>query len=150
MSTIVCATRGGASSLAVQQRAIELARAEGHRLIFLYVIDTTSLFGLDEPLLAAVCTELHWMGETLVNIAKKRAEDHGVAAEAQIRQGDLKEEIASLLNDEAAELLLLGTPRGTTRTVFGDDAIERFATTIREDTGVRVELVHVEEVLESW
>lgn len=150
MSTIICATRGGASSLAVQQRAIEHAREGQHRLIFLYVIDTSSLEGLDKMLLPAVCSELYWIGETLVNIAQNRAESHEVAAETQIREGDLREEIEAILTEEAAELLLLGTPRGTTRTVFGDDAIERFAQTIREDTGVEVELVHAEEVLEEW
>jgi len=150
MPTIVCATRGGASSLAVQQRAIEHAQEGEQRLIFLYVVDTESLEGLDDLLVPAVKSELHWIGATLLNIAKNRAEAHDVDAETQIRHGSLRGEIEALLKEESADLLLLGTPRGTTRTVFGDDAIERFAESVRQATGVDVELVHAEEVVDIW
>ncbi|MDX1613263.1 MAG: universal stress protein [Candidatus Promineifilaceae bacterium] len=150
MSTIVCATRGGASSLAVQQQAIERAREGDHRLIFLYVVDTTTFEGLDDSLVPAVSSELGWIGATLLNIAKNRAEAHDVEAETQIRHGVLRGEIEALLTEESADLLLLGTPRGTTRTVFGDDAIERFADSVSEATGVEVKLVRAEEVTDIW
>ena len=45
---IVCATRGGAGSRAVQHQAIEYASKSGAQLIFLYVTDTGSMFGIDD------------------------------------------------------------------------------------------------------
>ena len=49
---IVCATRGGEGSRAVQMAAIRRARATGSKLIFLYVTDPHSLGDYDETLVS--------------------------------------------------------------------------------------------------
>jgi hypothetical protein len=58
-----------------------------------------------------------------------------------IREGNLQEEIGRFLQESKATLLLLGAPRGATSTIFGDDAVERFAHVIEEKTGIPVEVV---------
>lgn len=138
---IVCATRGGQGSRAVQLAAIERARATDAQLVFLYVVDVPLIEAYDEVLSEAMRAEFRWLGEALLHIAQQRAEREQIEAEIAICEGDVMEEIESFLLASEAAVLMLGAPRGTTPDVFGDDAIERFARTIRRDTGVAVEIV---------
>ena len=148
MSKIVCATRGGEGSRAVQRRAVQLAREKDGSLIFLYVIDFTSLDEFDERLKPAVRTELEWLGRALLGMAHQRASERGLDVEIVIREGDVEQEIDRFLQEIQPELFLLGAPRGTTANVFGDDAIEQFAQSIQQETGVPVEVVRPEEIIE--
>lgn len=149
MGCIVCATRGGAGSRAVQQRAIQYAQQQGHELVFLFVIDTTSLRELEEKMGAAVREELYWLGRTLLLIARRRADSAHIASEVVIREGVVRDEIISFLDERSADLLLLGAPRGTTDTLFGDDAIEQYARSIQTQSGVPVEIVRPESLIEN-
>ncbi|MFQ5422120.1 MAG: universal stress protein, partial [Anaerolineae bacterium] len=143
---IVCATRGGEGSRAVQREAIRIADSQNKHLIFLYVIDTSDMVPMDEGLLPAIKKEMFWLGRTLVLIAQKRARLEGIQADVALRDGDVPTEIGKFLQEANASLLLLGAPRGTTANVFGDDAVELFAAEIEERTGVPVQLVRPESV----
>jgi nucleotide-binding universal stress UspA family protein len=101
--------------------------------------------GIEDPLLPAIQTELDWLGKALLFLAQKRAQGVGVASEIALRKGDVREEISRVLAEQSADLLLLGAPRGTTAHIFGDDAIEQFAASIQEKTGVKVEIARPEE-----
>jgi nucleotide-binding universal stress UspA family protein len=139
--SIVCATRGGAGSRAVQEKAINYAHESDCRLIFLYIIDTTNVDGIEESLHVALQEELRWMGSALLNIAHKRAENRRINSKIVIREGKVLDEICEFLEEDDADLLLLGAPRGTTTASFGDDPIERFAESIEGESGVPVEIV---------
>ena len=142
MSSIVCATRGGEGSRAAQMAAIEIAKETDKPLLFLYVVDPHSLENeMDDSLKEAVRAELSWMGETLLRIAQKRADAAYLSTEVKIRRGYVREEIIQFVKDVEADVLVLGAPRGTTANVFGDDAIERLAEVIRQETAVSVEIV---------
>jgi nucleotide-binding universal stress UspA family protein len=142
MSSIVCATRGGEGSRAAQIAAIEKAKKTDKPLLFLYIVDPNSLEEeIDASLEVAVLAELNWMGETLLRIAQKRADAAYLSTEVRIRRGNVREEIVRFMKDVEADLLVLGAPRGTTANVFGDDAIERLAETIRKETAVAVEII---------
>jgi len=144
MKSIVCATRGGEGSRAAQMAAIREARQIGKPLIFLYVTDTSSAGQVDELLLPALRAELNWMGRTLLQVAKQRAEAAGLLAHVEILEGRVEEEIGRFLQKADADLLILGAPRGTTANVFGDDAVEIFAQSIMADTGIEVKVMHPE------
>lgn len=144
MGNIVCATRGGAGSRAVQERAVKYAKEGLHQVIFLYVIDTSSIGEADESLREAVETELGWLGRTLLRIAQKRARAAGIESEVVVRHGQVIPEISHFVAEKSAELLLLGAPRGTTATVMGDDPVETLAERISQETGVPVEVVRPE------
>jgi nucleotide-binding universal stress UspA family protein len=141
MATIVCATRGGEGSRAVQLEAIKRAKETGQSLVFLYVTDLAGLGRVDETLAPAVREELNWLGKALLRIAQQRAGAAHLQAQLVIREGNLQEEIGRFLQESKATLLLLGAPRGASSTIFGDDAVERFARAIQEKTGVPVEVV---------
>lgn len=142
MDCIVCATRGGEGSRAAQMAAIRRARKEGKPLVFLYVTDPDSLGDVDEQLLPAIRHELNWMGKTLLQVAKGRAEAAGLKASVEIREGNVQEQIEQFLREAHAAVMMLGAPRGITANVFGDDAVERFARVIQDDTGVEVVVIY--------
>ena len=147
MGSIVCATRGGEGSRAAQTAAIERAKATEKPLLFLYVVDPNSLDDeIEDSLKGAILAELNWMGETLLRIAQKRADAVYLSTEVRIRRGQVREEIVRFVKDAQADLLVLGAPRGTTANVFGDDAIERLAEGIRQETAVSVEVVRPDYV----
>ena len=125
MGYIVCATRGGAGSRAVQERAIQHASQRGQKLIFLYVIDTSRLSEADEPLHDAVELELDWLGRTLLRIAQIRSENAGIESTVVIRKGQVIAEICRFISEQSAELL----------------SIEILAERICSETGVAVEVV---------
>ena len=146
MGSIVCATRGGEGSRAVQLEAIRRCKVSERPLIFLFVIDPETLGEIDESLRDSIQSELDWMGKTLLQVAHQRAELAGLDSQVVIRNGTVRNEISTFLKETHAELLLLGAPRGTTANVFGDDAVEKFALLIQEETGVPVEVVRPESV----
>jgi nucleotide-binding universal stress UspA family protein len=144
MECIVCATRGGEGSRAAQEAAIRRARKEGKPLVFLYVTAPDSLGDVDEQLIPAIRQELNWMGQTLLQVAKGRAEAAGLKATVKIREGVVQTEIERFLQESNAEVLILGAPRGLTANVFGDDVVEQFAQTIQDDTGIDVQVIYPE------
>lgn len=146
MKTIVCATRGGAGSRAVREKAIECASQRDMKLVFLFVIDISSLDEADEKLRPAVRDELAWLGLALLRIAQERAHAADIDSEIVIREGLVRDEICRFLEERSAEMLLIGAPRGTTAAVFGDDKVEQFATDIERSTGVPVEIVRPRKV----
>ncbi len=139
--SIVCATRGGEGSRAVQEAAIERATSTKRPLLFLYVVAMDDEETYDEPLHSAVIAELSWMGQALLHIAQERALEAGINASVHIRTGDLREEIVRFLEESNATLLLLGAPRNATAYAFGDDAIEQFSAEVQASSGVEVEIV---------
>ena len=143
---IVCATRGGEGSRAVQLAAIKFAKESNNPLIFLYVTDPTSLGEYDESLMESVSLELDWMGETLLRTAQRRADAAELVSEVRIRQGRVQDEICQFLKETEASLLLLGAPRGTTANVFGDDAVEQFAQRIIDSTKIEVKIIRPESL----
>ncbi len=144
MRCIVCATRGGQGSRAVQEEAVRLAREQDAKLVFLFVVDMGDLNPTDEGLVPYIQAELHWLGQALVYLARKRARLKNIQADVIIRQGNVQTEIGRFLQESQAETLLLGAPRGTTAAVFGDDAVELFAKDIQTKTNVPVRVVRPE------
>lgn len=145
MTCIVCATRGGAGSRAVQEQAIKYALEQECDLTFLYIIDISGISEADEKLKPAVKDELNWIGNTLLRIAQRRAENAHVSSEVIIREGEVQEEICRFIEEQSASLLLLGAPRGTTTASFGDDFVEQMAGDIQDQSGVPVEIVRPQE-----
>jgi nucleotide-binding universal stress UspA family protein len=146
MSNIVCATRAGEGSRAVQMAAIDHARGPDKRLTFLYIIDATSLGEVDDMIAAALREEMMWMGKTLLRIAERRAAEAKLTVSLVIREGAVRDEICQFVTEARAELLLLGAPRESTANIFGDDEIETFAGSIQATTGVPVKIVRPEAI----
>lgn len=145
MSKIVCATRGGEGSRAVQMAGINEARRSGNGLVFLYVTAPDGMIQEDVDLQTAVSAELSWVGQALLRIAQKRANAADITAELVIRKGQVREEIARYLQETDVDLMLLGAPRGTTPHIIGDDAVERFAQFLESETGVTTRVIRPDQ-----
>lgn len=145
MNEIVCATRGGAGSRAVQLAAIDQAKRSGNPLVFLYVATPGNMGNNSVALQEAIREEMIWLGKALLYVAEKRANDAGLKVELVILVGSVQDEICNYLTGHKASVLLLGAPRGTTAELHGDDAIERFASRITENSGVNVQVIRPEE-----
>ena len=145
MNDIVCATRGGAGSRAVQLAAIDLAQRNGNPLVFIYVVSPGMLSQEESALQDVIRDELIWLGKALLVVAEKRARDAGLKADTVILLGNVQDEICRYLTENRASILLLGAPRGTTAELAGEDAVKQFADRIYENSGVEVQIVRPED-----
>jgi len=142
MGKIVCPTRGGEPSRRLQERAIELARQRGDELIFLYVVNTEFVRDLAAPILVDIRDELTKMGQFILLQAQERAAAQGVKARGEIREGPVRQAIQDFVCEMKADLLVIGRPRPeSARRAFEANGIRDFARTLKEATGVEVEVV---------
>ena len=114
MTVILCATRGGKSSIPNQQWAIDLAKKRNAKLIFLYVTSVRFLDNLSSPLLVDVAHELDEMGEFLLSMACDRAEQSGLAARGIVRQGIFREALAEVIDERQVDTVVLGASTALT------------------------------------
>jgi nucleotide-binding universal stress UspA family protein len=140
MGKILCATRGGEESEETQAAAIALTREQGHTLVFLYVADASFLDRIAAPLVVDVEGELERMGRFQLAIACEQAAAQGVEAQAVVRHGHLQTELVAAARDLGATLVVLGRPRERAP-VFDDEALDSFATQLRNETGVEVRIL---------
>jgi len=136
MGVIVCATGNGVQSRIVQAAAVELARTEQKRLVFLHVVDLRQMGELEDALRPAAQVELAWLGEAILRLARDRARRQGVAAESTILHGNTCEALEAYLRGHPVDRLLLGAAT--------NDEITRFARRMQDDLGVVVQFVAAE------
>ena len=142
MQPIVCATQGGEASRRTQERAIDLAKKRGAELIFLYVVDLSPVGPVDDSMVKALEDEMAWLGRALLGIAKGRARQQGLTAQAVVIHGPLQQSIADYLRQVGASTLVIGTPRTSAASqTFTLEGIQRFAQSVRQETGVEVVIV---------
>ncbi len=136
MGVIVCATGNGVQSRIVQAAAVELARTQQKRLVFLHVVDLRQMGELEDALRPAAQVELAWLGEAILRLARDRARRQGVAAESTILHGNTCEALEAYLRGHPVDRLLLGAAT--------NDEITRFARRMQDDLGVVVQFVAAE------
>jgi nucleotide-binding universal stress UspA family protein len=130
MTTILCPTRGGKSSIPNQLWAIDLARRENARLIFLYVSDVRFLNTLSSPVLVDVAHELDEMGEFLLQMAQDRAIEQGIEAKILVRQGVFRSALRTLIEEYEVDIVVIGAAvRGTGFTT--GDYLDQLAKIVR-------------------
>jgi len=142
MKRIVCATRGGAASRAVQERAISLAAEHSAELVFLYVSDSCSCGAMSDDLAQVVEDELRRIGRSLLHIAHVRANEQGVEADMVAKCGPVRQTILDFVAETQADALVIGAPRTDTGAQeFGGDSLPVFAKQVTEETGAEVFIV---------
>ena len=138
---IVCATRGGEASRAVEDYAIQLALEANHEeLVFFYVADCDVLAHTSDTRPHDIAHDLTRLGEFIVIIAQERAQAAGLTnAHWVVRLGQVREEMVSYLKESGANRLVLGRPVGKGGDqVFSHQGLDQFATQIQAETGVKV------------
>jgi len=132
---VVVAIRGGPASRGAEQRAVELALAGGHRLVFLHVVEE-SLFDLGAGVRSeAVLDELRELGEFIVAMAQERARAAGAEAATIVRVGHVLDEIVAVVKELGADVLVIGTSQqGTTPRAAPTGALASLSRRLREET----------------
>ena len=140
MGRILCATRGGEASYRTQDAAIAIAKERDDTLLFLYVVDLHFLDKTSGSVVVNVEQEMTKMGEFLLLMAKERAAEQGVVAEAICREGEVREELKNAAREEGVSLVVLGRPADA-GSVFELASLEAFAAQIEGETGVETRIV---------
>jgi nucleotide-binding universal stress UspA family protein len=109
MKTILAPTRGGQRSYANQDRAAQIAKEQGARLIYLYISDVTFLNQVASPVLIDMEAEMEEMGEFLLTMAQDRAAKYGVAAETVVRQGVFTDVMESVIDEFDIDMVVMGS-----------------------------------------
>jgi nucleotide-binding universal stress UspA family protein len=137
---ILCATRGGEASYRTQDAAIALAKERDDTLLFLYVVDLRFLDKTSGSVVVNVEQEMTKMGEFLLLMAKERAAEQGVVAEAICRKGEVREELKNAARESGVSLVVLGRPVHV-GSVFELASLEAFAAQIESETRVETRIV---------
>ncbi|MEJ2207666.1 MAG: universal stress protein [Anaerolineae bacterium] len=141
MSGIVCAVRGGPNSRPTIDRAVRLAQETGLDLHFLYVVNLDFLTHTTSTRVRTISQEMRQMGEFILASAQSKAETQGVAAQSDIRQGDVGEEIVNLCRELEANYLVMGRPQlGEEGSIFTQERLRSFIADTEEQTGAQVVL----------
>ena len=141
MGVILCATGNGPQSRSVQNAAVELARVEQKRLVFVHVVDLRQLGELEQALWPAARAELAWLGEAMLRLAQDRARRRGVQTESEILHGSVCEALEDYMRRHGVNRLLLGAAT--------NDEITQFARRMQDELGVAVQQRSVWR-LEPW
>lgn len=140
MDVILCATRGGEASIKTQQRAIELAKENNAKLVFIFVADVRFLEHYTAPRVPSMEGEMEHLGEFLLLMAKERAEKSGVEADFTVRKGDFRAALIEAAKDVGASLIVLGRPADDNVTTM--DYIENvLSPVLKAETGCDVMVV---------
>jgi nucleotide-binding universal stress UspA family protein len=137
MGRILCATRGGVGSYETQDAAAALARERGDELLFIYVVDTSFLNQTAAPLVVDVEARLEKMGRFQLTMAQERAAALGVRAQALVRRGHLRTELAVTAQELAVDLIVLGHPVNE-GAFFDQDALQSLASALEREAGIEV------------
>lgn len=140
MNVILCATRGGEASIKTQERAIELAKERGARLVFFFASDVRFLEHYSAPRVPGMQDEMVKMGEFLLLMAKERAEKAGVESDFTVRIGQFSNELISTAQEYQAQLIVLGRPADDSVTTL-EYLENELCPAIREATGAEVMVV---------
>lgn len=139
MESILCPVRGGPASQPTIQRAVDLARNTGYRLVFLYIVNLDFMSATATSRSHVIKEELAELGQFILETARIKAEEAGVQAEGLIREGQVQEQIILAAKELRARYVVLGAPRGREeKDVFTRHLLEEFAQHIAADSEAEV------------
>jgi len=96
----------------VVDHAADVAGRRDATVDVLYVVDDRAFLTLDDGMQDEATAQLRTQGEDAVGRAADRLADEGVDAETLVRDGDPAEEILAALEEDGADLVVMGTRRG--------------------------------------
>ena len=139
MPGVICPIRGGPSSQPTIKRSIALAKEKNLELHFLYVVNLDFLTYTESSRVRVISEEMHEMGEFILLTAQEAAKAEGVSAEADVRQGNVGEEIVKLAQDLGADFIVMGRPLDEQEDdVFSHDRLESFIARLERECGAKV------------
>ena len=91
-------------------RAIAIAKERKATVVFLYISDIHFLDHTASPVNVEVVQEqLEEMGEFLLVMAQERARESGVESEAEVRQGEFRQTLETVIREKEISVVVLGS-----------------------------------------
>lgn len=104
------------------------------------MVDTHFIDKTSAPIVVDVEGEISKRGEFLLLMAKERAQKGGLEAATILREGEVRDELTKVIEEEDITLVVLGKPAGES-SFFELSALESFAAELEEETGVKTIIV---------
>lgn len=150
INKIVCPTKGSKGCKIAEDKAIELAKENNSKLVFLYVIDTRFMergFG-GEGSVSDAASAIGHIGEVILDIAKEKAIERGLQDEnilTEKRTGDVTQQINNSVEEHNADLVIIGHPETELgfleRHLIEKEGTESFVKHLKEKIGCEIMLV---------
>lgn len=142
--SIVCGVTGSLHAQEAALRAAILAKENNARLTYVYAVDTTFLRG-GIAMQCATCDvarSLERLGGHILAMAEEIAQSQGVTPKKVVRQGKVLEVLKSVMEEEKADLLVLGHEKRTffEKALFHGE-VEDHVEELRKQTGAEVNVV---------
>lgn len=151
INTIICATKGSPGCKVAEDKAIETAKENNSKLIFLYVIDTKfmeKVGGGGEWTEDDVTSGLKNIGSVILDIAKEKAIEMGISPDnvlTEERKGGIVSQIRIIVKEHTADLVVIGHPESDTgfleRHLLMKEGTESFIKRLKEKIGCDVVIV---------
>jgi len=151
INTIICATKGSKGCKTAEDKAIEIAKENNSKLIFLYVIDTKFL---EKSITAGdwtkddVASGLKNIGSVILGMAMEKAIWKGMSSENVIteeRKGSVISQIKSSVEENNTNFLVIGHPETDMgfleRHLLSKEGVESFVKRIKDEIGCEVMIV---------
>jgi nucleotide-binding universal stress UspA family protein len=150
-NTIICATKGSKESQVAEDKAIELAKQNNSRLVFLYIIDIELLDkggDVSEGAIEDLESGMKNIGNVILESAVEKAVESGLlshnVSKAEVK-GNFIEEIKKQVEQHDAEIVVIGHSHANKgfveRLLLSKDKPEIFEKKIREEIKCKVHIV---------
>ena len=151
INTIICATKGSKGCKIAEYKAIELAKTNNSKLIFLYVIDTKFMekarggggWAKDDAV-----SGLKNIGGVIIDIAKEKAVENGIPEEnvsTEERRGSIVPQIKDSVEEHNVDVVVIGHPDTDLgfleRHLIMKEGTESFVKHLKEEIGCKVMIV---------
>jgi nucleotide-binding universal stress UspA family protein len=141
---IVCGVTASAHSQKAALEAARLAKQNGAQLFYVYAVDLAFLKGGRMGSLSqdVVAQEIEKLGKQIMALAEQIAASEGVKPEKIIRRGTVLEVLGQVMNEQKADLLVLGHEERTffEKHLFKGD-VEDHIRELKARTGAEVTII---------
>jgi nucleotide-binding universal stress UspA family protein len=151
MNTIICATKGSKGCKAAEDKAIELAKKNNSKIIFLYIVDTKFMekgISGGEWAKDDIVYGLKNIGKVILDIAKEKAVERGIPGDKVLteeRKGDIASQIKISVKENNADLVIVGHPETDLgfldRYLIKKEGMEILVMRLKEQVGCEVIIV---------
>jgi nucleotide-binding universal stress UspA family protein len=143
VKNIVCGVTGSENSEKAVKAASEMAAADNARLTFVYVVDVGFMSGLTVQLRPKYAEDfLERLGGKILDEAVAVASSKGVTAKKALRKGKVMEEVAKVIKEEGADMLVVGDEgRGFAEKVLFGNPLPDHIKELELRSGVAVKVI---------
>jgi nucleotide-binding universal stress UspA family protein len=143
-TSIVCGVTGSLHAQEAALQAAVLAKEHNARLTYVYAVDTTFLrSGITMKLTPQYVAEsMERLGGHILGMAEEIAQSQGVTPKKVVRQGKVLDVLRSVMQEEKADLLVLGHEKRTffEKAMFRGE-VEDHVEELKQQTGAEVTVI---------